>query len=76
MTTTNDCHSKIPWNKGQHPGPKPPLTPDQVQAIKLRLRMDGRTRDLAMFCLAIDSKLRASDLVSFTVRDIAEHVSD
>jgi integrase len=46
-----------------------------VQTIKLRLRMDAgvaRCRDLAMFCLAIDSKLRASDLVRLTVRDVAE----
>jgi integrase len=51
------------------------LTPDQVQTIKLRLRMDSgvaRGRDLAMFCLAIDSKLRASDLVGLRVADIAE----
>lgn len=43
-----------------------------MQAIKLRLRMDGNVRDLAMFSLAIDSKLRASDLVALTVRDVAE----
>lgn len=56
-------------------GPKPPLKPDEVQAIKLRLRMGGNARDLAMFCLAIDSKLRASDLVSLTVHDITEFVT-
>lgn len=43
-----------------------------MQAIKLRLRMNSNTRDLAMLSLAIDSKLRASDLVSLTVRDVAE----
>lgn len=46
-----------------------------MQAIKLRLRMSSNVRDLAMFCLAIDSKLRASDLVSLTVHDVAESVS-
>lgn len=53
-------------------GPKPPLKPDEVQAIRLRLRMRGDVRDLAMFCLAIDSKLRASDLVVLTMHDVAE----
>jgi integrase len=65
-----------PWNKGKSVGPKPPLKIEHVQAIKLRLRMADRKRDLAMFCLALDSKLRASDVVRLTVADVAEHRAD
>ena len=48
-----------PWNKGRSIGPKPPLRPKQAWAIRLHLRREERLRDLAMFDLAIDSKLRA-----------------
>jgi hypothetical protein len=48
-----------PWNKGKLIGAKPPLRPKHVWAIRTRLMVEGRTRDLAMFNLAIDSKLRA-----------------
>jgi hypothetical protein len=47
-----------PWNKGKLIGQKPPLGPKHVWSIRTRLQVDGRTRDLAMFNLAIDSKLR------------------
>jgi len=47
-----------PWNKGKLIGQKPPLRPKHVWSIRTRLQMEGRTRDLAMFNLAIDSKLR------------------
>jgi len=70
---TSIAATHVPWNKGRRVGPKPPLKPDEVQAIKLRLKSDGRTRDLALFCLAIDSKLRASDVLRLTVQDVAEH---
>src|SRR6516162_5467038 len=50
-----------PWNKGKLIGQKPPLRPKHVSSIRTRLQMEGRTRDLAMFNLAIDSKLRACD---------------
>ena len=49
---------KEPWNKGKLIGQKPPLRPKHVWSIRTRLQMEGRTRDLAMFNLAIDSKLR------------------
>jgi hypothetical protein len=49
-----------PWNKGKLIGQKPPLRPKHVWSIRTRLQMEGRTRDLAMFNLAIDSKLRAA----------------
>ena len=52
-----------PWNKGRFVGPKPPLKPKQVWAIRLHLQREMRLRDLAMFDLAVDSKLRGCDLV-------------
>ncbi len=57
----------IPWNKGRFVGPKPPLMPKQVWAIRLHLQREQRIRDLAMFDLAIDSKLRGRDLVGLKV---------
>ncbi len=53
----------VPWNKGRSIGPKPPLRPKQVWAIRLHLQREERLRDLAMFDLAVDSKLRGCDLV-------------
>ena len=53
----------VPWNKGRSIGPKPPLKPKQVWAIRLHLQRERRLRDLAMFDLAVDSKLRGCDLV-------------
>jgi len=51
------------WNKGKMPGPKPPLRPGHVWAIRAKLQLEKRTRDLAMFNLAIDSKLRGCDFL-------------
>jgi integrase len=59
-----------PWNKGLIVGQKRPLLPRQVWSIHVRLEMSASARDLAMFNLAIDSKLRASDLVRLKVEDI------
>jgi integrase len=59
------------WNKGKMPGPKPPLRPGHVWAIRAKLQLEKRTRDLAMFNLAIDSKLRGCDLVALRVDDVA-----
>ena len=56
-----------PWNKGKLVGQKPPLRPKHVWSIRTRLQMEGRTRDLAMFNLAIDSKLRGCDVVALRV---------
>jgi integrase len=53
------------------PGPKPPLRPGHVWAIRAKLQLEKRTRDLAMFNLAIDSKLRGCDLVTLRVDDVA-----
>jgi integrase len=62
-----------PWNKGKLIGPKPPLQPKHVWAIRTRLQLAGRTRDLALFNLAIDSKLRGCNVVSLKVEDVARY---
>jgi len=62
--------SRVPWNKGKLTGQKPPLKLREVWAIRLRLQLSSRVRDLAMFNLAIDSKLRACDLTKLRVGDI------
>jgi len=62
-----------PWNKGKLIGPKPPLQPKHVWAIRTRLQISGKVRDLALFNLAIDSKLRGCDLVRLKVEDIVPH---
>jgi integrase len=59
-----------PWNKGLIVGQKRPLLPRQVWSIRVRLEMAASARDLALFNLAIDSKLRASDLVRLKVEDV------
>lgn len=59
-----------PWNKGKLVGQKPPLKPKDIWAIRIHLKNEGRIRDLAMFNLAIDSKLRSCDLFNLRVRDI------
>ena len=60
-----------PWNKGKLVGQKPPLRPKHVWSIRTKLNLEGRVRDLAMFNLAIDSKLRGGDVVSLRVEDVA-----
>ena len=59
-----------PWNKGRITRQKRPLKPKDVWAIRVRLQLEHRARDLALFNLAIDSKLRGCDLVSLQVDDI------
>lgn len=58
------------WNKGKMIGQKPPLKPKDIWAIRIHLQNKHAVRDLAMFNLAIDSKLRGCDLVSLRVRDV------
>ena len=60
-----------PWNKGKLTGAKPPLRPKHVWSIRTKLQIEGRVRDLAMFNLAIDSKLRGCDVVAIKVDDVA-----
>ena len=62
--------SREPWNKGKLIGQKPPLKPKDIWAIRIYLQNAHHVRDLAMFNLAIDSKLRGCDLVNLRVRDI------
>jgi integrase len=62
---------RVPWNKGKIIGPKPPLRPKHVWSIRTKLQVEGRVRDLALFNLAIDSKLRGCDVVALKVDDIA-----
>src|SRR5450432_837823 len=62
---------RIPWNKGKLTGAKPPLRQKHVWAIRTKLQIEQRTRDLALFNLAIDSKLRGCDVVSLKVEDVA-----
>lgn len=63
--------SFTPWNKGKLVGQKAPLRLRDIWAIRVRLQLAKKTRDLALFNLAIDSKLRGCDLVNLRVRDIA-----
>jgi integrase len=69
----HDANSKTqrtPWNKGKMIGQKPPLKLKEIWAIRIRLQLTKKIRELAMFNLAIDSKLRGCDLVSLKVRDV------
>jgi integrase len=62
---------RVPWNKGKLIGPRPPLRQKHVWAIRTRLQMEREIRDLALFNLAIDSKLRGCDIVAVKVDDVA-----
>ena len=62
---------RMPWNKGKVTRAKPPLRPKHVWAIRTKLQIDQLTRDLALFNLAIDSKLRGCDVVAVRVDDVA-----
>ena len=62
-----------PWNKGKLTGAKPPLCPKHVWAVRTRLQLANRLRDLALFDVAIDSKLRGCDVVTLKIVDVAPH---
>jgi len=66
----SDCKSHEPWNKGKLVGQKAPFKLKEIWAIRTHLQMANRARDLALFNLGIDSKLRGCDLVRLRVRDI------
>ena len=70
-STTAAASKQVPWNKGKIVGAKPPLRPKHVWSIRTKLQVEGRTRDLAMFNVAIDSKLRGCDVVALKVDDVA-----
>ena len=63
----------VPWNKGKLVGQKAPLKQRDIWAIRIRLELQQYARELALFNLAIDSKLRGCDVVSLKVEDIAPH---
>ena len=65
--------SKSPWNRGKLTGQKPPFQLKHVWAIRTTLQINKRVRDLALFNLAIDSKLRGCDVVRLKIEDIAPH---
>ena len=67
---SSSASRKAPWNKGRLTGQKRPLKPKDVWAIRVRLQLEGRKRDLALFNLAIDSKLRGCDLLCLQVDDV------
>lgn len=64
-------HNVESWNKGKLVGQKTPLKPKEIWAIRIRLELSHHVRDLALFNLALDSKLRGCDLVKLKVRDIS-----
>ncbi len=70
MDTLTHIKSEMPWNKGKLTGQKPPLKLKEIWAIRIRLQISRQIRDLALFNLAIDSKLRSCDLVKIRVRDV------
>ena len=70
MDTAIASPAKIPWNKGKIVGQKSPLKLKDIWAIRIRLQLNNRTRELALFDLGLDSKLRACDLVKLRVNDI------
>lgn len=62
------------WNKGKLTGQKAPLRLNEIYAIRVRPQLARRTRDLALFSLAIDSKLRGCDLVKLRVQDVTQGI--
>ena len=62
---------RVPWNKGKLVGPRPPLRQKHVWAIRTMLQIERQLRELALFNLAVDSKLRGCDLVAIRTDDVA-----
>jgi len=69
---------RTPWNKGKLVDEKGPLRLREIWAIRIRLQLAERTRELALFNLAVDSKLRSCEQVRLRVRDITHdnHVAN
>jgi hypothetical protein len=70
MDSSSNSKSREPWNKGKLVGQKAPFKLKEIWAIRTQLQTSNRTRDLALFDLGIDSKLRGCYLVRLRVRDI------
>jgi len=71
-SNTRTPTTAAPWNKGRLVGQKLPLKLREIWAIRIRLQLAERLRDLALFNLAIDSKLRGCDLVSLRINDVSQ----
>jgi integrase len=71
LPRTLESGRRGPWNRGKLVGQKAPLKLKEIWAIRVRLELADRKRELALFKLAIDSKLRGCDLVQLRVRDVA-----
>ncbi len=67
-TNSGNPPRRCPWNKRKLVGPKPPLRPSHVWSIRAKLQIERRVHDLALFNLAIDSKLRGRDIVAVAGR--------
>lgn len=76
-TQTKEAHRDAPWNKGKLVGQKAPLRLNEIWASRVRLQLSHRVRELALFNLAIDSKLRTCDLVKLRMQDIChgDHIT-
>ena len=70
METSGTAVHHAPWNKGKIVGQKAPFKLKDIWALRVRLQLEGRIRELALFNLGIDSKLRGCDLVALKVRDV------
>ncbi len=66
--------ARVPWNKGKVIGQKAPLKPKDIWSIRVRLQLQHRAKELALFNLGFDSKLRGCDLVALRVRDVCHGV--
>jgi integrase len=76
-TQTKEASRNVPWNKGKLVGQKAPLRLNEIWAIRIRLQLSHRVRELALFNLAIYSKLRACDLVKLRMQDVChgDHIA-
>jgi site-specific recombinase XerD len=70
--TNDQKNHQVPWNKGKLIGQKSPLKLKEIWEIRIRLQMTKNIRELALFNLAIDSKLRGCDLVTLRISDVAQ----
>ena len=70
METAGNATHREPWNKGKIVGQKTPFKLKDIWALRVRFQMEHRVRELALFNLGIDSKLRGCDLVALKVRDV------
>lgn len=68
---TKETNHPLPWNKGRLIGQKAPLSMQEIWSIRTKLQNEGRLRDLALFNLALDSKLRACDVLNLRVSDVS-----